>query len=586
MASKPVTVVVFENEPIRFQMLVQNIRKTMPANQVVFRWSRDGREVSDEHEKNIRLLVDNDLVEGQAGLIVVDLKMDPETKEYGKFGGLVILQRIFSIPNHCRSIVANTVHNQQIETEAPAVKAAITRLQNEEELIVIDTNAERARDATLLRQVIASRGGRRLLSPQVERQILFLGRMNEPVLILGEAGSGKEGIASSIHQAWREHMHGGQERPFTAINAGALRYDMMRAELFGYAPHAFTGAQEDGAVGAALTACGIRDWAEVQGKARLPDDRQFHGTLFIDEIGNMSEDCQGVLLRFLEKPYAASPLGHPEIHNVMPRVIAATNDPRWCELARTGYVGDGVRTDLFDRLSRHIIYVPRLTASDVAGFVEMVREQRWEKEAVSQVASLVGNGAIRGNVRGLVNFIKRTEALVGLGDDIGWRFDSVIRETVDLSLRLSRIPAALPERRDPDQPPTFRTPKGNEATSEQMDAAIRYAVACEDGGASRTKDAPGSLLAKYGETTAELILLMWFVAYSKDRNPREQKLEEFRNVGAMRWFASTSDRLANRSVQETAKAVLGLRSMKEIIARAAALQSFCVANGRWPRQMS
>ena len=585
MPIKPVTVLVFDDDDTAFRALVNTIHNTRLVDEVVFLWSPDGKEVCNDDGSNTRILSDMDLTEEKADVIFVDLKMKPHTAEYDGYGGLKILERIFAIPYHCRSVVANTVHKKQIDRQTPTVREALRKFQKEDELIVLDMNAPRSREFTLLRQIIASRSGRRLLSPQVERQILFLGRINEPILMLGEAGSGKEGIAASVHAAWQEHVHKGAKRPFVSLNAGALQYDLLRSELFGYAPGAYSGAAKEGAVGAAFRACGIKSWSDVQGKTELHESQEHYGTLFLDEVGNMPLDCQGLLLRFLENPYAAAPLGHPEIQKVKPRIIAATNNPEWFELARSGRTGQTVRPDLFDRLARHVLFVPSLTINDVRGFVRIIGEQHWEPEAIEHLITLVESGQIRGNVRGLVNFIKRTDQVVGLGDDIGWSFDSVTCEAVDLSLRLSIIPRTSAIRSSEDKVSTFITPKGNVATIEQIEAALQYAIDCEEGPDSRVKDAPGTLVTKYCETSSELILLMWFVIYSESRRPQRQKLEEFRNNGAMLWFISSSDQLAHRSVQKTAKAIMGLQSTKEIGARAKALHNFCVANGLWPQQL-
>jgi transcriptional regulator with GAF, ATPase, and Fis domain len=294
MDNRKIRVLVFEDEPNRFRILVEGIFTDRTRQEREIRWSRDGIELKDENEKFIKKMEDNDLLEGEVDLILVDIKMGPETPKYGKYGGILILERIFGLRNHCRSVVATSGYIDDIKKDHPDAQKAVEELEQKEDLIIIDRKITQANanDYALLRQIIASRKGRNLLTPQIERQILLLGRTNDPVLILGATGTGKEGIATSIHKAWCEHTHNGEKRPFLSLNAGALQYDLMRSELFGYAQGAYTGALQTGAVGIAFQSCGIKEWKELKGKDSLPGSTNFQGTLFFDEIGNTDLGCQ------------------------------------------------------------------------------------------------------------------------------------------------------------------------------------------------------------------------------------------------------------------------------------------------------
>lgn len=121
---------------------------------------------------------------------------------------------------------------------------------------------------------------------------------DEVVLVLGESGTGKELVARAVHEESSRRGH-----PFVPFNCSALSRDLIESRLFGYRKGAFTGAYADcqGVIGAAAG-----------------------GSVFLDEIGDLTRDAQGALLRFLNNG-EIQPVGatRPVIANV--RVIAATN---------------------------------------------------------------------------------------------------------------------------------------------------------------------------------------------------------------------------------------------------------------------
>lgn len=148
------------------------------------------------------------------------------------------------------------------------------------------------------------------------------------VLILGASGTGKEYVARQIHA-----LSGRADAPFIAVDCGALPKELATSELFGHVKGAFTGATEN-----------------KTGMFAVAN----HGTLFLDEVGNLSMEVQILLLRALqEKRYR--PVGGKEEVKADIRLVAATNE----DLERAITEGR-FREDLFHRLNEFPLYVPLL----------------------------------------------------------------------------------------------------------------------------------------------------------------------------------------------------------------------------------
>ena len=207
------------------------------------------------------------------------------------------------------------------------------------------------------------------------------------VLIQGESGTGKELIAKAVHfQGARA------EGPFIAVNCSAIPADLLESELFGHKRGSFTGATED-KIGYL--------------------ERAHHGTVFLDEIGEMPQVLQAKLLRFLQDKVVQR-VGDAAQKTLDVRVIAATNR-RLDEEVRKGRF----REDLFFRLNVVPIYLPALRERRedipllVAFFLkrygkELLHEDKaFSKEAMEDLA----NAPWPGNVRQLENTIKRALVL-------------------------------------------------------------------------------------------------------------------------------------------------------------------------------
>jgi len=220
---------------------------------------------------------------------------------------------------------------------------------------------------------------------KIYRQVQLLASVDAPVLILGESGTGKEVIAHLIHKHSRR-----SQRNFVNVNCAALPADLLESELFGYQQGAFTGAIKD-----------------KPGKFEHAN----HGTLLLDEIGEMSAQMQAKLLHVLQDGQFTR-LGARESSRVDVRVLAATNLP-----IESALVGKTFREDLYYRLNVFTINVPPL------------RERREEipyliEETIRRSPDTLRNGydfnfpsrlmdAVllydwRGNVRELRNFVTRT----------------------------------------------------------------------------------------------------------------------------------------------------------------------------------
>ncbi len=207
------------------------------------------------------------------------------------------------------------------------------------------------------------------------------------VLISGESGTGKELIARGLHRASSRH-----NAPFVSINCGAVTESLLESELFGHEKGAFTGA------------AGLK-----QGKFEFAD----HGTLFLDEVGEMSLTLQVKLLRVLQEHEFQRVGGNKDV-KVDVRIIAATNKDLKDEVEAGRFRGD-----LFFRLNVVRIDVPPLRDRRedipvlVAHFVSKFCEKlgRPLKEVHSQVMSALFKYSWPGNVRELENIIERALVL-------------------------------------------------------------------------------------------------------------------------------------------------------------------------------
>ncbi len=163
---------------------------------------------------------------------------------------------------------------------------------------------------------------------QVLKMVDRVAPSGAPVLILGESGTGKELIARSVHEKSQR-----ADKPFVAINCGALRETLLESELFGHEKGAFTGAYNR-KIGLAEAASG--------------------GTLFLDEIGELSPGIQAKLLRFIQEGEVYR-VGGKEPIKVNIRLISATNRELDAEVLKGTF-----REDLYYRINTITVHSPPL----------------------------------------------------------------------------------------------------------------------------------------------------------------------------------------------------------------------------------
>ncbi|MGE5484920.1 MAG: sigma 54-interacting transcriptional regulator [Ignavibacteriales bacterium] len=215
------------------------------------------------------------------------------------------------------------------------------------------------------------------------------------VLITGETGTGKELVAQSIH-----NLSGRSGGPFVAVNCAALPESLLESELFGYAEGAFTGARKGG----------------KPGLFELAHD----GSVFLDEIGEISPGIQSRLLRVIQEREVMR-IGDDRVIPVNVRIIAATNHD-----LRSDVEAGGFRRDLFYRLDVLSVEVPALRErkGDAVVLANLFLSRfagglhRGLKPFAPGDSALFESYAWPGNVRELENVIERYATLAPSGGDL------------------------------------------------------------------------------------------------------------------------------------------------------------------------
>ncbi len=325
------------------------------------------------------------LEEQEADVVLLDLNMPA-------MNGIEVLKRIgaFDLPPEVIVLTANA----DVSTAVTAMKlGAYDYLVKPADLddltILIEKAFEKKRlrseNLSLRSQLRREAESRQIIARDpVMRECLERARKaassDFSVLISGESGAGKELIARFIHQESPR-----AERPFVAINCGAIPETMIESELFGHEKGAFTGA------------C-----ARKEGLLELANE----GTLFLDEIGDMPLALQVKLLRVLETGRFFR-LGGTREHRVDIRVLAATNKDLADAIQRNAF-----RSDLYYRINGLTVDVPPLRArkQDIPLFIDRILRETLPhggKRFAPEVIRALSNYPWPGNVRELQNVVQR-----------------------------------------------------------------------------------------------------------------------------------------------------------------------------------
>jgi two-component system nitrogen regulation response regulator NtrX len=259
-------------------------------------------------------------------------------------------------------VVRNALRQQRLEAENRALRARVDRTR------------------TMVGESYAMR--------QLRDQVAMAAPTNGRVLIYGENGTGKELVARTIHALSRRRT-----TTFVEVNCAAIPEELIESELFGHVRGAFTGAV-----------------ADRRGKFEIADG----GTIFLDEIGDMSLKTQAKVLRVLQEQ-TMEPVGGTNRIKVDARVLAATNKDLQTEI-RTG----NFREDLYFRLNVIPIFVPPLRErqEDIAVLAEHFMAEfageygRRVKGFAPAATAALQQYAWPGNVRELRNVIERLMIMV------------------------------------------------------------------------------------------------------------------------------------------------------------------------------
>jgi DNA-binding NtrC family response regulator len=317
--------------------------------------------------------------------------------EVMKMGALDYLPKPFT-PDELRAIVRQAMAEREIQLQNRKLQQALKKKQ------------------PLSHQLIGN-------SPKIKQVINMIQKVaptDSTVLIYGESGTGKELVARAVHANSQRN-----KAVFFAVDCGTLSSNLLESELFGYTKGAFTGAQDDK--------------AGIFGRAN-------NGTVFLDEISNISLKVQGKLLRFLETREFL-PLGGTTSSKVNIRLIFATNKNLQEMVARGAF-----REDFYYRIDVYPILLPVLKErrADILPIAYHFLNQ-FSVKMGKPIAGIDKEAANRlteydwpGNVRQLRNTIERA-AILCETDQILLKDLPLLGEQNDMAHLLEKIPSTNEE---------------------------------------------------------------------------------------------------------------------------------------------
>ncbi len=350
---------------------------------------------------------------GSIDLILADLKMPG-------IDGMELFRKIKAIEEDFPFVIM-TAHGT-IQSAVQAMKEGVTNYLikplNYEEMNLIIQRALREREmtqelASLRREIREKYSFQNIIGTSPKMKEIFemvqtVSPIDATILIQGETGTGKELLARAIHSLSLR-----RDRNMVCINSAALTESLLEAELFGYRKGAFTGALVD-----------------KKGRLELADG----GTLFIDEIGQMSLNLQAKLLRFLQER-TFEPVGGLDVRSVDVRLITATNRNLPKEILAGRFL-----SDVFYRIEVIALTLPPLRERRqdipllVNHFIQRYAQQY--KKTVEGIEPMAMEILMRhpwpGNIRELENCLARAVILCRgpqiLSSDLSEKFTPKIRK--------------------------------------------------------------------------------------------------------------------------------------------------------------
>lgn len=326
-----------------------------------------------------------------ADVVVSDVKMPDMTgiemlraiRETQPDLGLILMTAFSSVENAREAFKLGAEDFIEKPFDVEELKLIVRKVLEKQELIVENRAFKRAqRERGSVKNIVGNSAKMQAIFQMIET----IAEVPSTVLIYGESGTGKELVARAIHD-----LSPRAEKPFISINCGAFTETLLESELFGYVKGAFTGANANRK--------GLFEAANT-------------GTIFLDEIGEMSLSMQVKLLRVLQEK-RVRPVGAHEEIAINARVIGATNR----DLRKMSDEGT-FREDLFYRISVIPIELPPLRERRddipmlVDHFVAKFGEMTGRTIGVSpNTLELLENYAWHGNVRELEHTIERAVAL-------------------------------------------------------------------------------------------------------------------------------------------------------------------------------
>ncbi|MEO5603024.1 MAG: sigma-54 dependent transcriptional regulator [Cyclobacteriaceae bacterium] len=305
------------------------------------------------------------------------------------------LELLFEMKNLRQSVpVVIMTSFTDIRTAVKAIKSGafeyITKPVNPDELLMILQQALRKEKAiaepinSIANQIVL---GSSPMAKELHEYVKLVAPTNMSVLIEGESGTGKENVARTIHQ-----LSPRAKSSFIAVDCGSLSKELAGSELFGHVKGSFTGAMMD----------------------KVGQFEAAHkGTIFLDEVGNLSYDVQVKLLRAIQER-VIQPIGSNKETKVDVRILTATND----DLAESVRKGE-FREDLYHRLNEFKLRVPSVKerGNDLYEFLNFFREaaneelNREVKTFDREVLTLFETYDWPGNLREMKNVVKRAVLL-------------------------------------------------------------------------------------------------------------------------------------------------------------------------------